>query len=237
MNCLKGPLRRRRGLVLVAWLVCSTIPGIRVCSTCPSFLSFPQAPDSTPPSAASSQGSVASRWSTASGGNHSDDRSAGRARWGDRGVGVGHLWAPGEDTVPGSRGGDSLPPAWAEKEEENVLPGAPYSKPEQRTYARGGGMHRMDPEESAERERRKKQAEETQRIIRQQLEEKKRQKAVEEERERREAAIWEERVREQQEREARELQEEIRKKKEKEVKVSSDNFPHFTPVSILSPKY
>ncbi|XP_045110755.1 serine/arginine repetitive matrix protein 1-like isoform X2 [Portunus trituberculatus] len=175
-----------------------------------------RAPDSTPPSAASSQGSVASRWSTASGGNHSDDRSAGRARWGDRGVGVGHLWAPGEDTVPGSRGGDSLPPAWAEKEEENVLPGAPYSKPEQRTYARGGGMHRMDPEESAERERRKKQAEETQRIIRQQLEEKKRQKAVEEERDRREAAIWEERVREQQEREARELQEEIRKKKEKE---------------------
>lgn len=30
-------------------------------------------------------------------------------------------------------------------------------------------MHRMDPEESAERERRKKQAEETQRIIRQQV--------------------------------------------------------------------
>ncbi|XP_063872650.1 serine/arginine repetitive matrix protein 1-like isoform X2 [Scylla paramamosain] len=53
-------------------------------------------------------------------------------------------------------------------------------------------------------------------VTTQQLEEKKRQKAVEEERERREAAIWEERVREQQEREARELQEEIRKKKEKE---------------------
>lgn len=38
-----------------------------------------------------------------------------------------------------------------------------------RTYARGGGMHRMDPEEAAERERRKKQAEETQRIIQQQV--------------------------------------------------------------------
>lgn len=51
-----------------------------------------------------------------------------------------------------------------------------------------------------------------------QLEEKKRQKAVEEEREKREAALWEERVREQQEREAREYQEEVRKKREKEVR-------------------
>lgn len=47
-------------------------------------------------------------------------------------MGVGHLWAPGEEAAPGNRGGDSLPPAWADKEEENVLPGAPYSKPEQR---------------------------------------------------------------------------------------------------------
>lgn len=106
--------------------------GMTLCSTYPIFLSFLQGADSSPQSAASSQGSVGSRWSTASGGSHGDDRSAGRARWGDRGVGVGHLWAPGEETVPGSRGGDSMPPAWAEKEEENVLPGAPYSKPEQR---------------------------------------------------------------------------------------------------------
>lgn len=91
-----------------------------------------QGSDSAPQSAASSKGSDESRWSTASDGTQSDDRSGGRARWGDRGVGVGHLWAPGEEAAPGNPGGDSLPPAWAEKEEENVLPGAPYSKPEQR---------------------------------------------------------------------------------------------------------
>ncbi|XP_069951361.1 daf-12-interacting protein 1 isoform X2 [Cherax quadricarinatus] len=180
--------------------------------------------DSVPMSAASWDGS---RWSASSDhfrGDHPtptatasyDDRNAGRARWGDRGVGVGHLWAPGDESSPGTRGGEVLPPAWADQSEESVLPGAPMSKPGQRTYARGGGMMKMDPEEVAERERRKKQAEETQRIIKLQLEEKKRQKAVEEEREKREAALWEERVKEQQEREAREYQEEIRKKREKE---------------------
>ncbi|XP_042236608.1 alpha-protein kinase 1-like [Homarus americanus] len=183
-----------------------------------------QGTDSVPLSATSSEGS---RWSaspepgradhqSASAASIQDDRSAGRARWGDRGVGVGHLWAPGDDTSPGSRGSQVLPPAWADQNEENVLPGAPLSKTGQRTYARGGGMSKMDPEEAAERERRKKQAEETQKIIKQQLEEKRRQKTLEEEKEKREAAMWEERVREQQEKEAREYQEEIRKKKEKE---------------------
>ncbi|XP_066975822.1 capping protein inhibiting regulator of actin dynamics-like isoform X7 [Macrobrachium rosenbergii] len=154
--------------------------------------------------------------SSVSSGSQDDRNGAGRARWGDRGVGVGHLWAPGDETSPGGRPPDPLPPAWAETRDENVLPGAPLSKHGQRTYARGGGMLRMDPEELAEKERRKRQAEETQRIIKQQLEDKKRQKAVEEERERKEAALWEERVKEQQEREAREYMEEMRKKREKE---------------------
>ncbi|XP_047496568.1 serine/arginine repetitive matrix protein 1-like [Penaeus chinensis] len=150
------------------------------------------------------------------GGGLDDRGGGGRARWGDRGVGVGHLWAPGDESSPGGRSGEVLPPAWAEQQEDNVLPGAPFSKQGQRTYARGGGMSKMDPEEMAEKERRKKQAEETQRIIKQQLEDKKRQKAIDEERERREAEMWEERVRVQQEREAREYKEEMRKKKEKE---------------------
>ncbi|KAK7068285.1 hypothetical protein SK128_008491 [Halocaridina rubra] len=155
--------------------------------------------------------------SPSSSGSHDDRSGAARARWGDRGVGVGHLWAPGEETAPGNKSNEVLPPAWAEpRDDENVLPGAPLSKPGQRTYARGGGKLRMDPEELAEKERRKKQAEETQKIIRQQLEDKKKQKAVEEERERKEAAMWEERVKEQQEREAREYKEEMRKKREKE---------------------
>ncbi|XP_071547919.1 uncharacterized protein [Panulirus ornatus] len=129
--------------------------------------------ESVPPSATSSEGS---RWSASpepcrTSHQHPgisaahDDRSAGRARWGDRGVGVGHLWAAGEEIAPCSRGNEVMTPAWAEKQDENVLPGAPLSKPGQRTYARGGGMSKMDPEELAERERRKKQAEETQRII------------------------------------------------------------------------
>ncbi|XP_064117429.1 uncharacterized protein LOC135222925 isoform X3 [Macrobrachium nipponense] len=155
--------------------------------------------------------------SSVSSGSQDDRNGAGRARWGDRGVGVGHLWAPGDETSPGSgRPPDPLPPAWVDSRDENVLPGAPLSKSCQRTYARGGGMLRMDPEELAEKERRKRQAEETQRIIKQQLEDKKRQRAVEEERERKEAALWEERVKEQQEKEAREYMEEMRKKREKE---------------------
>ncbi|KAG7160729.1 putative Coiled-coil domain-containing protein 66-like [Homarus americanus] len=209
-----------------------------------------QGTDSVPLSATSSEGS---RWSaspepgradhqSASAASIQDDRSAGRARWGDRGVGVGHLWAPGDDTSPGSRGSQVLPPAWADQNEENVLPGAPLSKTGQRTYARGGGMSKMDPEEAAERERRKKQAEETQKIIKQQLEEKRRQKTLEEEKEKREAAMWEERVREQQEKEAREYQEEIRKKKEKEsgplpeVREEADDPVSLTPRSATTPR-
>lgn len=62
-----------------------------------------------------------------------DDRGGGgRARWGDRGVGVGHLWAPGEEASPGGRSGEVLPPAWADQQEDNVLPGAPFSKQGQR---------------------------------------------------------------------------------------------------------
>ncbi|KAF2363325.1 hypothetical protein FHG87_005917 [Trinorchestia longiramus] len=143
----------------------------------------------------------------------STDTGGSRAKWGDHGVGVGHLWDPSTDNK-GRK--DSLPPSWVEQHADNALPGAPLSQSEQKTHARGQGMAKLDPERAAERARKMKRAEETHRVIERQLAEKKRLKEEEEERERKEAKLWDERIKKQQEEDAREYQEELNRRRQKE---------------------
>ena len=56
-----------------------------------------------------------------------------RPRWGERGVGVGHLWEPG-NVEPGSakaNNNSALPPSWV-THGENSLPGTTNNKTEQK---------------------------------------------------------------------------------------------------------
>ncbi|XP_075225484.1 uncharacterized protein LOC142326722 isoform X2 [Lycorma delicatula] len=168
----------------------------------------------------------------------------GRPRWGDKGVGVGHLWVPTPHNpdarlpqVSDRPGG--TPPAWLHRglnklgEPAQILvishPDETRSKDFRgscdsinssectKTYLRGQNVP-LEPEELAERERRRQKAVEHQNAIRQQLEERERKRKEEKERRIQEERREEERLRKQQELERIRLEEEKKKQKEKEEK-------------------
>ncbi|XP_046660398.1 trichohyalin isoform X2 [Homalodisca vitripennis] len=164
----------------------------------------------------------------------------GRPRWGDKGVGVGHLWdasihnpdarLPAVTDRPGA-----TPPAWLCRATNNtvsevlVITHPEVSSPvteygscdtlanSDRTYLRGQNIS-IEPEELMERERKRQKAKELQNAIRQQLEERERKRKEERERRQREERLEEERLRKQQEIERKRLDEERQKQREKEVK-------------------
>ncbi|KAF5304041.1 hypothetical protein FQA39_LY01826 [Lamprigera yunnana] len=122
-----------------------------------------------------------------------------RAKWGDRGVGVGRFWDPQEIKYNTDM---NDPPGWVKRGLEGeteliVANSSPSESPEQeypeqrpftssstsqiRTYIRGQN-NPIDPVELAERERKRQLARAHQEAIRQQLEEKEKRKRLERER-------------------------------------------------------
>ncbi|XP_073968573.1 uncharacterized protein isoform X2 [Rhodnius prolixus] len=170
----------------------------------------------------------------------SGGREEQRARWGDRGVGVGHLWAasPHLPQAPLPQI-DRATPSWLHRglmqEPAQVLVIShedSYSNNQDmsrscetlvsaeefhRSYLRGQNTP-IDPHSLAEREKKRQKALEQQNAIKQQLEEKERKKREEQERRLREERIEEERLRRHQELEIQRLEEEQRRAKEKEEK-------------------
>ncbi|XP_054288597.1 trichohyalin isoform X2 [Macrosteles quadrilineatus] len=164
----------------------------------------------------------------------------GRPRWGDKGVGVGHLWdaslhnpdarLPSVTDRPGP-----TPPAWLCRATNNtvsevlVITHPESSSPvteigscdtisnSDRTYLRGQNIS-IEPEELLERERKRQKAKELQNAIRLQLEERDKKRKEERERRQKEERLEEERFRKQQEIERKRLEEEHQKQREKEIK-------------------
>lgn len=164
----------------------------------------------------------------------SDDGS--RLRWGDRGVGIGHLWEPVVHQ-PDSR----LPqlesyrptPKWVERglrkedgsQKADILiihhpddeQYKNYSSDSQKNYLLGQNV-RLTPEVIEERERKRRRALEHQNAIRQQLEDRERRRKEEKMNKLREERLEEERIKREQETERQRMEEEQRRNKEKEEK-------------------
>ncbi|KAK9502757.1 hypothetical protein O3M35_011467 [Rhynocoris fuscipes] len=163
-----------------------------------------------------------------------------RARWGDRGVGVGHLWAasPHMPQAPLPQI-DRATPSWLHRglmqepaqvlvisHEDNYSTSQDMSRSCEtlvsaeefhKSFLRGQNTP-IDPHCLAERERKRQKAIEQQNAIKKQLEEKERKKREEQERLLREERLEEERLRRHQELERQRLEEEQRRAKEKEEK-------------------
>ncbi|XP_039285545.1 coiled-coil domain-containing protein 66 [Nilaparvata lugens] len=171
----------------------------------------------------------------------------GRPRWGDKGVGVGHLWAPTthnpEARLPqvSDRPGPT-PPAWLHRRLNKLGEPAQIlvishrddastrskdftgscdsinsSECTKTTYLRGQNIP-LEPEELAEREIKRRKALEHQNAIRQQLEERERKRREEKEKRMLEERKADERMKKQQEMERKRLEDEQRRQKEKEEK-------------------
>ncbi|KAL0271264.1 UNVERIFIED_CONTAM: hypothetical protein PYX00_008409 [Menopon gallinae] len=164
----------------------------------------------------------------------SDDGS--RLRWGDRGVGIGHLWEPVVHQ-PDSR----LPqlesyrptPKWVERglrkadgsQKADILiihhpddeQYKNYSSDSQKNFILGQNV-RLTPEVIEERERKRRRALEHQDAIRQQLEDRERRRKEERLNKLREERLEEERIKREQETERLRMEEEQRRNKEKEEK-------------------
>ncbi|KAK7863587.1 hypothetical protein R5R35_013465 [Gryllus longicercus] len=170
-----------------------------------------------------------------------------RLRWGDRGVGVGHLWEPSflepDRRLPQVQGSDRDTPSWLERglsklDDSQVLvinhrPTMPCSLGSscdnistintkissdcERTYLRGQNVP-LEPDVLLERERKRQKALEHQKAIREQLEERDRKRKEERERRAREEREEEERIRREQKQEQQRYEQELSKQREKEEK-------------------
>ncbi|KAF6203059.1 hypothetical protein GE061_003472 [Apolygus lucorum] len=166
-----------------------------------------------------------------------------RAKWGERGVGVGHLWSPSVH-LPGNLLPQIEPttPSWIQRglqepaqvlviAHDESLPGSLANSHDmsrstdtlstteeyQRCFLRGQNIP-IDPHIAAEKERKRQKAIEHQNAIKQQLEEKEIKKRKEQERIAREEMLEEERLKRHHEIELLRLEEEKRRQKEKEEK-------------------
>lgn len=157
----------------------------------------------------------------------SDDGS--RPRWGDRGVGVGHLWDPvvnhPESRLPQVTESHRQTPKWAErglKQADILVIHHPDEDGKNENQAHKnfllGQNVPLPPEIIEERERKRKKALEHQTAIRKQLEERENKRREEKENRMREERLEEDRIRREQEIEKFRYEEEQKKNKEKEEK-------------------
>lgn len=159
----------------------------------------------------------------------SDDGS--RLRWGDRGVGIGHLWDPvinpPDCRLPQVSDHYRQTPKWVEKGLKNCDEGKAeilvINHPDdeqfdfsvQKNYILGQNAPIL-PEEMEERERKRKKALEHQNAIKKQLEEREFKRKQEREKRIREEKLEEERIKKEQEIERLRYEEEQRRMKQKE---------------------
>ncbi|KAF4532036.1 hypothetical protein B566_EDAN015015 [Ephemera danica] len=174
-----------------------------------------------------SVGSKSVRFTARTPGEGEEHAEEGRPRWGDKGVGVGHLWEP--STEPTARLPDPQStaispgayPSWLEKGLSRMETSPVPS--EKRNFLRGQNVP-LDPEEMEEREKKRQKALELQKAIKQQLEERDRKRREEKERRLCEDRREEERVRREQELERARLDQERRKelaaKEAKEARIA-----------------
>lgn len=158
----------------------------------------------------------------------SDDGS--RLRWGDRGVGVGHLWDPvvhqPESRLPQVIESYRTTPKWVERGLNGKADILVIHHPDDENYKENqakknfllGQNVPVPPEILEEREKKRKKALEHQNAIRKQLEERENRRKEEKENRMREERLEEERIRREQEIERLRYEEEQKKNKEKEEK-------------------
>lgn len=164
----------------------------------------------------------------------SDDGS--RLRWGDRGVGVGHLWDPvvhqPESRLPQVTESYRTTPKWVERGLNNKADILVIHHPGDENYKENQSQNQsqaqknfllgqnvpLPPEILEERERKRKKALEHQNAIRKQLEERENRRREEKENRIKEEKMEEERIRREQEIERLRYEEEQKKNKQKEEK-------------------
>lgn len=148
-----------------------------------------------------------------------------RLKWGDRGVGVGHLWEPvielPESRLPHVLESYRTTPKWVERGLElsngnaDILYIHHDDDPPQNKFLLGQNV-RLPPEVLEERERKRQKAMQHQNAIRKQLEERERKRKEEKEARLREERLEEERIMREQEQERQRQQEQLQKSTEKE---------------------